>query len=168
MMTRGSRYWRHIVTDHRTVHRLFSADALARIERAIAESETTHGGQVVFAVESSLPLARVHNRVTPRQRAIELFGLLRVWDTEHNNGVLVYLLLADQDVEIVADRGVADPQADVQWQAICKDIERACAQRRAVEGVIAGIHASAAVIAKRFAYDPSAARNELSDKPVIL
>lgn len=167
-MARGSRYWRHIVTDHHSVRRIFPADAMDRIERAIAEGEKAHGGQIVFAVESALPLARVHQRVTPRERAIELFGLLRVWDTEHNNGVLIYLLLADQDVEIVADRGLASREGDPQWQAICVEIERACAAGRYVDGVIEGIHASAATIATRFAYDPSAARNELADKPVIL
>ncbi|MEP7061669.1 MAG: TPM domain-containing protein [Betaproteobacteria bacterium] len=167
-MARGARLWRHVVTDHHTVRRTFPADALTRIERAITESETTHGGQIVFAVEAALPLARVHQQVTPRQRAFELFGLLRVWDTEHNNGVLIYLLLADQDVEIVADRGIANERGDAPWQAICTEIERACAAGRYVDGVIEGVRASAAVIAGRFAYDASAARNELADKPVVL
>ncbi len=167
-MAGGSRYWRHIVSDHHTVRRIFSAAALARIEHAIAESEKTHGGQVVFAVEAALPLARIHHEITPRQRALEVFGLLRVWDTEHNNGVLIYLLLADHDVEIVADRGVANASGDAPWRAICADIERACAADRYVDGVIGGIHATAAVIAQRFPYDPSSVRNELPDKPVVL
>ena len=157
-MARGSRLWRHVVTDHHTVRRTFPADALARIERAIADSEATHGGQVVFAVEAALPLARVQQKLTPRERALEIFGLLRVWDTEHNNGVLVYLLLADQDVEIVADRGIANAGGDAPWQAICTEIERACAAGRHVDGVIEGVRASAAVIAKRFPRDASAAR----------
>ena len=123
-MAHGSRYWRHIVTDHHTVRRIFSADALSRIEHAIADSEKTHGGQIVFAVEPALPLGRVHHKLTPRERALEVFGLLRVWDTEHNNGVLIYLLLADHDVEIVADRGIANADGDAQWQAICGEIER--------------------------------------------
>jgi uncharacterized membrane protein len=167
-MARSARFLRHVVTDHYSVRRIFSADALARIERAIADAEQTHGGQIVFAVESALPLARVHRDVTPRQRALEAFGLLKVWDTEHNNGVLIYLLLADRDVEIVADRGIAGADIDVQWQAICVDIERACAAGKHVDGVIEGIRASAAVIAKRFPHDPNAAPNELPDRPVIL
>jgi uncharacterized membrane protein len=168
VMAHGSRYWRHIVTDHHTVRRIFSADALSRIEHAIAASEKTHGGQIVFAVEPALPLGRVHHKLTPRERALEVFGLLRVWDTEHNNGVLIYLLLADHDVEIVADRGIANADGDAQWQAICGEIERACAAGRYIDGVIDGIRASAAAIAKRFPHDASAVRNELSDKPVIL
>ncbi|HEV8500283.1 MAG TPA: TPM domain-containing protein [Casimicrobiaceae bacterium] len=167
-MANGSRFWRHIVNDHRSLRRTFDAAGLARIEQAIAEGEKTHGGQVVFAVESALPLSRVHNGVTPRARALEVFGLLRVWDTEHNNGVLIYLLLADQDVEIVADRGVADTESDAAWRTICADIERACAAGRCVDGAVDGIRASAAVIARRFPCDPAAARNELPDKPVVL
>ena len=91
----------------RDVHRVLPPAALARIEkRRSREGEARHAGQVCFAIEAALPLARVWRRVTPRERAIEVFGLLRVWDTEHNDGVLVYLLLADRDVEIVADRGI--------------------------------------------------------------
>ena len=167
-MGKGTRLWRHIVTDHHSLRRTFDAAGMARIEQAIAESEKTHGGQVVFAVESALPLARVHHGITPRDRALEVFGLLRVWDTEHNNGVLIYLLLADHDVEIVADRGIADSESDALWHAICADVEKACAQGRYVDGVADGIRASAAVIARRFAYDASAARNELPDRPVVL
>jgi uncharacterized membrane protein len=167
-MGKGKRLWRHIVTDHHSLRRTFDAAGMARIEKAIAESEKTHGGQVVFAVESALPLARVHQGITPRERALEVFGLLRVWDTEHNNGVLIYLMLADHDVEIVADRGIADAESDARWRAICADIERACAAGRCVDGVADGIRASAAVIARRFPYDASTARNELPDKPVVL
>ena len=167
-MAKGSRFWRHIVNDHRSLRRTFDAAALARIEQAIADSEKLHGGQVVFAVESALPLARVHHGVTPRSRALEVFGLLRVWDTEHNNGVLIYLLLADRDVEIVADRGIADAESDAAWRAICADIERACAAGHCVDGVAQGIRASAGVIARRFPYDATAARNELPDTPIVL
>ncbi len=167
-MAHAARFLKHVVTDHHSVRRIFSADALQRVERAIADTEKAHGGQIVFAVESALPLARVHRNVTPRQRALEVFGLLKVWDTARNNGVLIYLLLADRDVEIVADRAIAGGDFDAQWQAICADIERACAAGRHVDGVIDGIRASAAVIAKRFAHDPDAARNELPDQPVIL
>ncbi|MEO8975105.1 MAG: TPM domain-containing protein [Casimicrobiaceae bacterium] len=167
-MARGARMWRHIITDHHSVRRIFTPEAMARIEQVIAATEKTHGGQVVFAVESALPLARVHRKLTPRERALEVFGLLRVWDTEHNNGVLVYLLLADQDVEIIADRGIAHAAGDSRWRAICADIERAAAAGRTVDGVIDGIRASAKVIAERFAHDEAAGRNELADRPVLL
>lgn len=167
-MARLSRYWRHVTTDHRTLRRVLTPDAMSRIEAAIAESERTHGGQVVFAVESALPLVRLRHGITPRQRALEVFGLLHVWDTEHNNGVLIYLLLADHDVEIIADRGIADADSNAGWHSICKEIERAFVAGHHVDGVIDGIRASAAVIARRYPHDPSAARNELPDRPVVL
>jgi uncharacterized membrane protein len=166
-MASGARYWRHVVNDHHSLRRVFDAAALARIEKAIAASESAHGGQIVFAVESALPLARVHHGVTPRARALEAFGLLRVWDTEHNNGVLIYLLLADRDVEIVADRGLADADSEAAWRAICADIERACAAGRQVEGIVAGVEAAATVIARRYPH-VAGMRNELPDKPVVL
>ncbi len=167
-MARAARMLKHAVTDHHTVRRIFTPAALARIEQVIAETEKMHSGQVVFAVEPALPLARVHHQVTPRERALEVFGLLRVWDTEHNNGVLIYLLLADQDVEIVADRGIATIEGDAPWQPVCAEIERAAAAGRPVDGVIEGIRACAAVIAKRYPHVAGRAPNELPDKPVIL
>src|SRR5215471_4850162 len=101
-----ARFFRHLATDHGDARRAFPASALSRIESEIAEGERRHRGQVRVAIEASLPLARVLKHVTPRARALEAFGALSVWDTEENCGVLVYLLLADRDVEIVADRGI--------------------------------------------------------------
>jgi hypothetical protein len=100
------RFFRHLATDQGGVRRAFPEAALARIEALIGEGEKWHRGQVRFSVEASLPLARVLAGITPRERAIEAFSLLRIWDTEENCGVLVYLLLADRDVEIIADRGI--------------------------------------------------------------
>ena len=165
---RSHRLLRHVVTDHLSVARAFTPAVLDEIERAIVAGERTHRGQVCVAVEGALPPLRVLRKLTPRERALEVFGLLRVWDTEHNNGVLIYLLLADHDVEIVADRGIANADGDAQWQAICGEIERACAAGRYIDGVIDGIRASAAAIAKRFPQDASVMRNELPDKPVLL
>src|SRR5213078_258951 len=109
---------RHVVTDHLSVKRAFAPDVLSHIEHAIAAGERTHRGQVCFAVEGSLPPLRVLRKLTPRERALEVFGLLRVWDTEENAGVLVYLLLADRDVEIVADRGIHRVVGDAGWKSI--------------------------------------------------
>ena len=95
---RPHRLLRHVMTDHLSVKRAFPADVLAQIEQAIRAGERTHGGQVCFAVEGSLPPLRVLRKLTPRERALEVFGLLRVWDTDGNAGVLVYLLLADRPV----------------------------------------------------------------------
>lgn len=166
-MRRTHRLLRHAVLDHLTAARAFPPPALTRIEQSIAAGERTHRGQLCFAVEAALPPLRVLRGLTPRERALEVFGLLRVWDTEENAGVLIYLLLADRDVEIVADRGIdrrVDPAA---WREVCARMESAFAQGRFVDGVVQGIDEVSALLAAHFPGNEGV-RNELSDKPVIL
>jgi len=167
MSGKAHRLLRHVVTDHLSVKRAFTPDVLSNIERAIAAGEHTHRGQVCFAVEGSLPPLRVLRKLTPRERALEVFGLLRVWDTEENAGVLVYLLLADRDVEIVADRGIDRVVDAAAWQAICARMEAAFRDGRFADGVMAGIAEISALLARHFPR-VGAVANELSDKPVVL
>jgi uncharacterized membrane protein len=162
-----SRLWRHFACDRGDVDRALPPADLARIERAVADGEARHAGQVCFAVEASLPLARVWQGVTPRQRALEVFGLLRVWDTEHNDGVLIYVLLADRDVEIVADRGIAAKVGHDAWQAICRDMEQAFRTGDHARAVESGVGAVNDLLALHFPRR-GGERNELSDRPVIL
>jgi len=164
---RHRRLLRHVVTDHLSVKRAFPPAALARIEQAITAGERMHRGQVCFAVESALPPLRVLRKLTPRERALEVFGLLRVWDTEENAGVLIYVLLADRDVEIVADRGIDREVPAGAWQAICARMEAAFRDARLVEGVVVGIEEIAALLAAHFPR-VGAVANELPDKPVVL
>jgi uncharacterized membrane protein len=164
---RHGRLLRHVITDHLSVRRAFAPAALARIEEAIAAGERTHRGQVCFAVEGALPPLRVLREITPRERALEVFGLLRVWDTEENAGVLIYLLLADRDVEIVADRGIDRQVPPGAWQAICARMEAAFRDARLVEGVVMGIEEITALLAAHFPR-VGALANELPDKPVLL
>ncbi|HEX6137987.1 MAG TPA: TPM domain-containing protein [Casimicrobiaceae bacterium] len=164
---RARRLVRHVITDHMSVRRAFPPAALARIEQAIAAGERAHRGQVCFAVEGALPPLRVLRRLEPRERALEVFGLLRVWDTEENAGVLVYLLLADRDVEIVADRGIDRRVGGGEWEAICRRMETAFADSRYVEGVVQGIAEISALLARHFPRAGGGA-NELSDRPVVL
>jgi uncharacterized membrane protein len=159
------RFWRHVATDHASVRRAFPAEALARIEQATAAGERSHRGQVCVAIEAALPAARVVRKLTPRERALE--GVLRVWDTEENCGVLVYLLLADRDVEIVADRGIHKLVGDTAWQTICEKMEAAFREGRFADGVVAGVNEISVLLAQHFPRRDEA-RNELSDKPVIL
>ena len=161
------RILRHVVTDHLSVRRTFPHAALERIEHAIAAAERGHRGQICFAVEGALPALRVLRNLTPRERALEVFGLLRVWDTEDNAGVLVYLLLADRDVEIVADRGIDRQAPPDAWKAICTRMEAQFREGRFVEGVVAGIGEIGALLAAHFPHTADAP-NELPDKPVIL
>jgi uncharacterized membrane protein len=161
------RFFRHLATDHGSARRAFPKAALTRIEAAIAEGERRHRSQVCVVIEASLPLARVLKRVAPRARAIEVFGAMRVWDTEENCGVLVYLLLADRDVEIVADRGIHAKVGDKAWESICRAMEAAFRERRFDEGVLTGIASINALLAQHFPRTV-AGGNELPDRPVIL
>lgn len=162
------RFFRHLATDHGSVRRAFTESALKRIEAMIGEGEKRHRGQVRFAVEPSLPLARVLTGVTPRERSIEVFGLLRIWDTEENCGVLVYLLLADRDVEIVADRGIHRRVGSKAWSAVCRKMEAAFRIGRFAEGVEAGLAEINALLAEHFPHERSGGGNELPDRPIVL
>ena len=148
MGKRMSRLWRHFITDRRTVRRTFPHGALDRIERAIADGEQRHSGQVRFAVEAALPLPRVWHHLSPRERALEVFGLLRIWDTEANDGVLVYVLLADRNVEIVADRGIHAKVGDAEWRRICGRMQSAFRAGRFAEGVEEGVAEISALLAR--------------------
>ena len=161
------RMLRHLVMDRADVHRFLPPSAIARIEQVIAEGEARHAGQVCFAVEAALPFSRVWQRVTPRQRAMEAFGLLRVWDTEHNDGVLIYLLLADRDVEIVADRGIHAKVGNDAWTAICAKMEKAFRAGRYAEAVEEGVRAVGDLLAQH-SPDRGSERNEIPDKPIVL
>jgi uncharacterized membrane protein len=139
---------------------------MAAIERAIARAELEHGGEIRFAAEPALDPAPLFAGQSARERALEVFSLLRLWDTAERNGVLVYLLLADRDIEIVADRGLNMVKA-VEWEAICRSIEQALRRRKFEQGVVEGIAAVSRVLAEHFPRR-AADRNELPDRPVTL
>jgi uncharacterized membrane protein len=139
---------------------------MAAIAQAIAKSEREHGGEIRFAVEPALDTRPLLAGQSARERALEVFSLLRLWDTDERNGVLIYLLLADRDIEIVADRGLNVVQA-AEWEAICKSMEQALRRGEFREGVMDGVHAVSGLLARHF---PRRAgdRNELPDRPVAL
>jgi uncharacterized membrane protein len=166
-ISKPRRLGRHFITDHLSGRRKFSANALKRVEDALAGGERQHAGQVRFCVEASLPLAQVFRGLQPRARALQLFGQLGVWDTEHNNGVLVYVLLADRDVEIVADRGINRRVPQEAWDTICRAMEHAFAEGRFEDGAIDGVTAIGELLAQHFPRTASGP-NELPDTPVVL
>lgn len=149
--------------------RLFPPDRLERIAAAIAASEARHTGEICFAVEAALPvrLALVGHR--PRDRAVEVFTRLRVWDTEANNGVLVYMLLADRAIEIVADRGFNGRVGDEEWAALCDGLREAMRNGDTEGGVMRAIDGISALLERHFprpaGYVDS---NELPDRPQLL
>lgn len=158
---------KHLSFSHAAMHRSFPRAALKNIERTIAEVEQTHAGQIRFAVEHALDIKPLLAGQSARQRAIEVFSRLHVWDTEYNNGVLIYLLLADRDVEIVADRGVHAKLGQAIWEAVCQEMEAAFRHGKFEEGVIAGIRSVGAHLAQHYP-QTGAKANELPDKPVLI
>jgi len=162
-----TRILRHLFTTMWSARRAFPKTALDAIEQAIRESEQNHRGQIRFVVEHSLDLPDLLRGVTAKDRAVGMFARLHVWDTEHNNGVLIYLLLADRDVEILADRGVHAHVGSQGWETICRAMEDAFRAGDFQGGVIRGIRAAGEHLDRHYPTDGSA-KNELPDRPLIL
>ncbi len=158
---------KHLWVTHWQVNRAFSRQSLIAIEQAIKASETAHVGEVRFVVEGALDDSPLFKGQSARERAIDVFSQLRIWDTEHNNGVLIYLLLADRDVEIVADRGIHAKVGLEEWEKICRTMEAAFKQENYEGGVVSGIQAVTQHLMKHFPAS-GADQNELPDKPVVL
>lgn len=146
--------------------RAFDARALQALETAIADAERGHRGEIRFAVEATLGPRALLRGQPARERALEVFSELRVWDTAEDNGVLIYVLLADHDVEIVADRGVAARVDTAEWAAICRDMEACFKAGRYADGARAGIRRVGTLLARHY---PGADRagNELPDRPHV-
>lgn len=117
-MNKLLRLVKHRLWDETDAARALRPAALARIEARVRESELRHTGEICVCVEASLPLSYLWRGASARDRAVTQFGKLKVWDTEHNNGVLIYLLLVEHKVEIVADRGLNAHVTAAQWQAV--------------------------------------------------
>jgi uncharacterized membrane protein len=162
-----TRLWRHLTTWPLHTRRRFPIATLTAIEKAIVAVESHHAGEIRFAVETSLDLRSLRAGLEPRTRALEVFGLLRVWDTERNNGVLIYLLMADRDVEIVADRGIAARVPSERWEAVCRAMEAHFREERWREGSLAGIEGIAALLSEHFPNE-GGDRDEQPNRPVLL
>jgi len=161
------RIGRHLLEHRWRVRRIFPPAVLARIEAAIKTGEATHAGQVRFVVEGALDGAPLFRNQGARARALDVFSHLRIWDTAHNNGVLIYLLLADRDVEIVADRGIDVHVGAAGWEKICRDMETDFRRGDFEAGVIGGIAAVSKQLATHFP-PQGPHRNELPDSPVAM
>ncbi|BBO20759.1 MAG: TPM domain-containing protein [Burkholderiales bacterium] len=161
------RIFRHLFLPHWSIGLAFPKRVLNSIARAVAESEKRHDAELRFAVEAGLTFAALRRGQTARQRAVEVFSQLRVWDTEHNSGVLIYVQLVDRKVEILADRGVSALVPQVEWDAICRRLEQSYRRREFEQGTLAAIEEITTRLARHF--PPREANpNELPDRPVIL
>ena len=161
------RFVKHLLVTHWQVKRAFPRTTLTAIENAIKASETAHVGEILFAVEGSLDGSPLFNGQSARERAIDVFSQLRVWDTQHNNGLLIYVLLADRAVEIVADRGIHEKVSSGEWNQVCRQMEAAFKQSNYEAGVVAGVQAVTRHLAAHFPADGQGG-NELPDAPVVL
>ena len=157
---------RHLLVTDGRVKQAFPLSTMKNIEQAIKASESAHAGEIRFAVEGALDGAPLFRGLSARDRAIDLFAQLRVWDTQHNTGVLIYLLLADRDVEIVADRGIDAVVGSQAWSEVCHQMEAAFRQSDFEGGVISGVQAVTQHLVRHFPADDRG--NELPDRPVVL
>jgi uncharacterized membrane protein len=163
------RWFRHSFAVGSSLHRAFPAGTLDAIERAIDESELAHRGEIRFAIEGSLEPGEVWQGKSPRDRALEVFAGLGVWDTHENNGVLIYVLLADRDVEIVVDRGFNGLVPREQWSAVCDHMEQEFRAGRFREGAVAGVQEVGRIVAHHFPQRPGdPTRDELPNRPALL
>ena len=167
---------KHLWLDASDTQRAIPPDLVQRLTAQVAASEQRHSGQIRLCIEASLPasyLWRLGRGTTLagliRQRAVMMFGKLRVWDTEHNNGVLIYLLLAEHAIEIVADRGLTRPVDDAQWQAMVARMGNAFKEGRYEDGLALALEEISALLVAHFARTDGSAEhpNELPDTPLL-
>jgi uncharacterized membrane protein len=161
------RLLKHLCATRAGTRRRFSREVIEAIDKAVAAAERNTSGEIRFAIETALDIPELWAGKSPRECALEAFAHLRVWDSELNNGVLIYVLMADRDVEIVADRGAATRISPSEWEAACKLMESHFREGRLREGAVAGVEAVGGLLEREF---PSRAanRDELPNQPALL
>jgi len=168
MFKRLLRILKHRWLDEADTRRAIPPELVERLMRRVAASERRHTGEIRICVEAGLPLSYLWRDATPRERAIAVFGKLRVWDTEQNNGVLIYLLLAEHAIEIVADRGLARKVDAGEWQRIVQRMGSAFREGRFEDGLTQALEEVSALLVQHFpAAQGGADENELPDQPVL-
>ncbi|WP_225782552.1 TPM domain-containing protein [Xenophilus sp. Marseille-Q4582] len=164
------RLLRNRLTDAADVRRAFPPEVLQRLGERVRASEQRHTGQIRICIEAGLPWSYIRRDAPARQRAVTQFGKLRVWDTAHNNGVLIYLLLAEHAIEIVADRGIDTHVDAAEWQAMARRMGQAFSEGRFEDGVTLALEEVSALLVAHFPASPGTHRhsNELPDTPVVI
>ena len=171
-MVRLTRLLKHRWLDETDAQRALGGGAVERIEARVKASEQRHSGEIRVCVEAGLPLSYLWRDASARERAVTMFGKLRVWDTEHNNGVLIYLLLAEQAIEVVADRGIAKHVSPGEWQNMVGHMSAAFKAGRYEEGLTEALAEISTVLMQHFAINGSPGGstnpNELPDNPLLM
>ncbi|PUA17208.1 TPM domain-containing protein [Glaciimonas sp. PCH181] len=162
-----TRLYRHLITTKHTVRQAFPASTLKAVQAKIAEGEHMHRAEARMIVEASLNLQAVLNGVTSRQRAHELFAHYRMWDTEENVGVLLYVNFADHKVEIITDRAVGRAIPSTDWLAVCQTMTQEFANGSFHESTLAAIEQMNHLLTAHFP-DKDGKHNEISDRPLML
>lgn len=166
--SRWLRLLRHCWLDATDAHDALGPGTLERLQERVRQSELRHTGEIRLCVEAGLPLGELWRGTPPRPRAVALFSELGVWDTEDNNGVLIYLLIADHAIEVVADRGLARHVPQEQWRAVVQGMSQAFKAGRYEEGLNAAVDAVSAWLEQHYPARPGDANpNELPDRPVV-
>jgi uncharacterized membrane protein len=162
-----ARFFRHLCASRWRTRLRFTDEVDAAIEAAIRTAEARTSGEIRFVIETALDPVAAARGAAPRERAVEVFSRFRVWDTELRNGVLIYVLVADRDVEIVADRGAAAVSPPAGWEAAARRMEEEFRAGRFREGAIAGVEAVGGLLDQHF---PARAtnRDELPNQPALL
>jgi len=166
-MSFAKRFFRHVLMSPLIARRAFPRAVLDAVEAAVAAGERTHRGQLRFVVEAELTTPQLWAGLSSRQRALEVFSGMRVWDTGENNGVLVYVQLADHKVEIIADRGIQRHVGDERWRAICREMEHHFKRDDFQQGSVVAVEKISAELAFYFPVE-GVQSNEQSDKPVMM
>jgi uncharacterized membrane protein len=167
-MNRWLRILKHRWLDETDAERAFDEAALQRLAQRVKASEKRHSGEIRVCVEAGLPLSYLWRDAPARERALAMFGKLRVWDTQHNNGVLIYLLLAEHAIEIVADRGLNERVGELQWRAVVEQLREALRAGRFEQGLNDAIDAVDALLAQHFPLAPGALNpDELPNRPWV-
>ena len=162
------RWIRHLFLDYFALRSAFPDASLASIERGVAAQESRHRGELRVTIEGGLPIQALVAGRTAHERALEHFARLRIWDTEDNAGVLIYLLLADRRVEIVADRGINARVGETAWETISGAMQREFAAGRFEAGLLGGLSSVSDLLAQHFPAKTGDNPNELPDSPVVL
>jgi uncharacterized membrane protein len=163
-----ARITRHRWLDESDARRALGDGGVERLQSLVVASELLHSGEIRVCVEAGLPLSYLWRGASPRERAVTMFGKLRVWDTEHNNGVLIYLLLAERRIEIVADRGLNAHVSAGQWQALAASMAGAFQSGRFSDGLASAIGEVHELLSRHFKVPPGSVNaNELPDAVVL-
>ncbi len=154
--------------DDRDVRHSVPLELLAQLERFTQASEARHSGEIRICIEAGLPMSYLWRDAAPRERAIAMFGKLRVWDTQHNNGVLIYLLLAERAIEIVADRAISMPANSHFWQETVAKLSDHLKRGDYERGLTQAMEEISALLVQHFPIDSNATNpNELSNRPDV-